>query len=107
MRAIPWARSILLDAIPAEGSLQKSTRLLQERAGCDDDLARHPFAEDRLVQTWHDPLVNGIRDAQELSKTNHQVTMAKTGVWHSLSNHYFPCTSQRLNGSSVRTTASG
>ena len=29
-----------------------------------------------LAQTWHDPLVNGINDAQELSKTHHQVTGA-------------------------------
>src|SRR5215472_5983989 len=43
-----------------------------------------------LGQTWHDPLVNGINDAQELSKTNHQVTLARTRVWHSLRNHYFP-----------------
>jgi len=43
-----------------------------------------------LGQTWHDPLVNGINDAQELSKTHHQVTLARTRVWHSLRNHYFP-----------------
>src|ERR1700756_346779 len=43
-----------------------------------------------LGQTWHDPLMNGINDAQELSKTHHQVTLARTRVWHSLRNHYFP-----------------
>lgn len=43
-----------------------------------------------LSQTWHDPLLNGTNDAQELSKTFHQVTLARTRVWHSLRNHYFP-----------------
>jgi len=42
-----------------------------------------------LSQTWHDPLVSGTNDAQELSKTHHQVTLARTRVWHSLRNHYF------------------
>ena len=42
-----------------------------------------------LGQIWHDPLTNGINDAQELSKTHHQVTLARTRVWHSLRNHYF------------------
>lgn len=43
-----------------------------------------------LSQTWHDPLLSGTNDAQELSKTHHQVTLARTRVWHSLRNHYFP-----------------
>ena len=43
-----------------------------------------------LSQIWHDPLVNGTNDAQELSKTHHQVALARTRVWHSLRNHYFP-----------------
>lgn len=42
-----------------------------------------------LSQTWHDPLLSGTNDAQELSKTYHQVTLARTRVWHSLRNHYF------------------
>jgi transposase len=42
-----------------------------------------------LTQTWHDPLLKGTNDAQELSKTHHQITLARTRVWHSLRNHYF------------------
>jgi transposase len=42
-----------------------------------------------LAQTWHDPLVNGINDVQELSKTHFQVTLARVRVWHTLRNHYF------------------
>lgn len=42
-----------------------------------------------LTQTWHDPLLRGTNDAQELSKTHHQITLARTRVWHSLRNHYF------------------
>jgi len=42
-----------------------------------------------LAQTWHDPLVNGINDVQELSKTHFQITLARVRVWHTLRNHYF------------------
>ena len=42
-----------------------------------------------LAQTWHDPMVNGINDVQELSKTHFQVTLARVRVWHTLRNHYF------------------
>src|SRR5271170_3942144 len=42
-----------------------------------------------LAQPWHDPLVKGINDIQELSKTHFQVTLARVRVWHTLRNHYF------------------
>ena len=42
-----------------------------------------------LAQTWHDPVVNGVNDVQELSKTHFQVTLARVRVWHTLRNHYF------------------
>jgi transposase len=42
-----------------------------------------------LAQTWHDPLVHGINDVQELSKTHFQITLARVRVWHTLRNHYF------------------
>ena len=42
-----------------------------------------------LSQTWCDPLRQGSHDAQELSKTHHQVTLSRTRVWHRLRNHYF------------------
>ena len=35
-----------------------------------------------LAQTWHDPLVNSINDMQELSKTHHQVTLARCVLAH-------------------------
>ena len=34
-----------------------------------------------LSQIWHDPLLRGINDAQELPKTHHQVTLARIRVW--------------------------
>jgi hypothetical protein len=37
-----------------------------------------------LAQTWHDPVVNGVNDVQELSKTHFQVTLARVRVWHTL-----------------------
>jgi len=42
-----------------------------------------------VALTWHDPIVNGINDVQELSKTHFQVTLARVRVWHTLRNHYF------------------
>jgi transposase len=42
-----------------------------------------------LSQTWCDPLLSSTNDAQELSKTHHQITLARTRVWHRLRNHYF------------------
>ena len=42
-----------------------------------------------LAQAWHDPMVNGINDIQELSKTHFQVTLARVRVWLTLRNHYF------------------
>src|SRR6202022_5103653 len=55
-----------------------------------------------LTQHYHDPLVSGTNDAQELSKTHHQVTLARTRVWHRLRN--LPCTFPRSSTSSVPTT---
>jgi hypothetical protein len=42
-----------------------------------------------LALTWHGPMVNGINDVQERSKTHFQVTLARVRVWHTLRNHYF------------------
>lgn len=43
-----------------------------------------------LTQVYHDPLLRGINDAQELSKTYHQVSLEKTRVLHRLLTHYLP-----------------
>jgi transposase len=42
-----------------------------------------------VAQIWHDPIVSGTNDVQELSKTHFQVTLARVRVWHTLRNHYF------------------
>ena len=60
-----------------------------------------------LAQTWHDPMVKGINDVQELSKTHFQVTLARVRVWHTLRNHYSRSTSRRLIASFVLTIAFG
>lgn len=39
---------------------------------------------------YHDPLVHGLLDVQELSQTYHQVSLAKTRLQHSLLTHYLP-----------------
>jgi Transposase len=60
-----------------------------------------------LAQTWHDPIVNGINDLQELSKTHCQVTLARVRVWHTLRNHYISLYSLRLTALFVPTIAFG
>jgi hypothetical protein len=60
-----------------------------------------------LSQTWHDPLVSSTNDAQELSKTHHQVTLARTRGGTAYAITTFPCTSLRSSTSSVPTTAIG
>jgi transposase len=42
------------------------------------------------VQVFHDPLVAGISDIQELSKTDEMVARAKTELWHRILTHYLP-----------------
>lgn len=39
---------------------------------------------------YHDPLIAGIHDTQELSNTYMQVALARTRLSHSLQTHYFP-----------------
>jgi len=43
-----------------------------------------------LTQVYHDPLQAGCLDLQELSKTYHQVTLARKRLADSLLNHYLP-----------------
>lgn len=43
-----------------------------------------------LTQTWHDPLVHGLNDLQELSKTHAVISKTKTEFWHRLRTHYLP-----------------
>lgn len=43
-----------------------------------------------LTQTWHDPLVHGLNDLQELSKTHVVISKTKTEFWHRLRTHYLP-----------------
>ncbi|MBG6146083.1 transposase [Labrenzia sp. EL_142] len=42
------------------------------------------------VQFFHDPLVNGTADIQELSKTHEIVSRSKTELWHRILTHYLP-----------------
>lgn len=41
-------------------------------------------------QFYHDPLVQGTNDIQELSKTHDMVSKAKTELWHRILTHYLP-----------------
>lgn len=41
-------------------------------------------------QFYHDPLVHGTNDIQELSKTHDMVSKAKTKLWHRILTHYLP-----------------
>ena len=42
------------------------------------------------VQYYHDPLLEGTNDWQELSKTHEVISKTKTEVLHRLKTHYFP-----------------
>jgi transposase len=42
------------------------------------------------TMVYQDPLVAGINDLQELSKTHEVVSKAKTEIWHRLLTHYLP-----------------
>jgi transposase len=42
------------------------------------------------TQVYADPLVTGINDIQELSKTHEVISKAKTELWHRLLTHYLP-----------------
>lgn len=43
-----------------------------------------------ITQVYHDPLVNGINDIQELSKTHFLISLRKTKTQHSILTHYLP-----------------
>lgn len=43
-----------------------------------------------VTQIYADPLVTGINDIQELSKTHEVISKAKTELWHRLLTHYLP-----------------
>jgi len=42
------------------------------------------------TQRYHDPLVAGINDIQELSKTHEAISRAKTEILHRILTHYVP-----------------
>lgn len=42
----------------------------------------------KIMQPFHDPLISGIFDAQELCNTYHQISLARTRCMNSLFNHY-------------------
>ena len=41
-------------------------------------------------QFYHDPLVCGTNDIQQLSKTHNIVSKSKTELWHRVLTHYLP-----------------
>ena len=42
------------------------------------------------MQFFHDPMVVGTSDIQELSKTHEIVSRSKTELWHRILTHYLP-----------------
>lgn len=53
------------------------------------------------VQVFHDPLVAGTCDIQELSKTYEMMARAKTELWHRILPITCRCISQRRAGSTA------
>jgi hypothetical protein len=43
-----------------------------------------------MVQIYHDPLIHGTHDLQELANTYFHITLARTRLQHSLLLHYIP-----------------
>lgn len=43
-----------------------------------------------VTQLYHDPLVHGINELQELSKTHFQISLHKVRLQHSILTHYLP-----------------
>jgi hypothetical protein len=43
-----------------------------------------------VTQIYHDPLIHGINELQELSKTHFQISLHKVRVQHSILTHYLP-----------------
>jgi transposase len=43
-----------------------------------------------LTQYYHDPLITGVHDLQEISKTHHVIVLSRTRIQHSLLTHYLP-----------------
>jgi len=43
-----------------------------------------------LTQFYYDPLVAGVHDLQEISKTYHQIVLSRTRIQHSLLTHFLP-----------------
>ncbi len=41
-------------------------------------------------QFYHDPMVHGTNDIQELSKTHDMISKSKTELWHRILTHYLP-----------------
>ena len=55
----------------------------------DAQVIRH-MMEIGNAQFYHDPLVRGTNDIQELSKTHDIVSKSKTELWHRILTHYLP-----------------
>lgn len=59
--------------------------------------------QQNLMKPFHDPLLMGVMDIQEISNTYHQITLARTRCMNSLFNHYitlyFPEMEQYFNSS--------
>lgn len=47
-----------------------------------------PMTEIGAVQFFHDPMVAGVADIQQLSKTHEIVSCPKTELWHRILTHY-------------------
>lgn len=58
-------------------------------------------------QFYHDPILCGTNDLQELSKTHDIVSRSKTELWHRVLTHYCPCTGPRQNASIAAPAVTG
>lgn len=94
-RALAWH----LSAAGFETKLISSVALARTREALHNSWDKNDPKDAQVIlhmmqigaeQFYHDPLVQGTNDIQELSKTHDIVSRAKTELWHRILTHYLP-----------------
>jgi transposase len=94
-RAIAWH----LSAAGFETKLISSVALARTREALHNSWDKNDHKDAQVIlhmmrigaeQFYHDPIVHGTNDIQELSKTHDMVSKAKTELWHRILTHYLP-----------------
>lgn len=94
-RALAWH----LSAAGLETKLVSSVALARTREALHNSWDKNDPKDAQVIlhmmtigaeQFYHDPLVRGTNDIQELSKTHDIISKSKTELWHRILTHYLP-----------------